>query len=152
MGKNRFRVEIEPGVGVNGLSFGMSRASVHEALGPPPRSLVNHEGEVEELWEYLSVIYGAGTDKVVDFTVGDASEVCLIYRGAPTRWGRPLMKRLLQDDAQPVQDVGFILFRQLSLAVEVQQRGIVLSSPGRWERFAEDFEPVDLSSLLDENG
>jgi hypothetical protein len=112
-------LEIAPYVGVGPLRFGMTRSQAHELVGAP-RARRRMKTELRE----VLATYDGG----------------LTFEGPPGR-------RLLQDDPEPGELVGFLVFLRLGVTLSgfheatTDEAAVTVFERGRWDSLAPRFQP-----------
>lgn len=106
---------VTPYESVGQIRFGQSRTECLEKLGPIESSFVNSIGLEELGFDRLIVRVSPADEKVVEFTLLPylECEVC----GIVVTWDAQFLDAICQLDGAPVDVYGFIVLRNLGIAV-----------------------------------
>jgi hypothetical protein len=135
--------DIEPFVGAHPIRFGMSRMEVHQLLGQPESSQTVWDGNgTIDYWNGSLVNIGYDLTEMVNH-IGFAPGGCELRLLDSLLWttvNQPDPNpELLRRDADSVESVGILYFRDLGISTtgyhddDVSQRAIAVSPRGAWD-------------------
>lgn len=136
---------IQPYVGVEDLTFGMTTEEVGAVLGPPVRSLKNRKGGVEEVREGVKVCYSPATQTSTDFVLFPPAQA--VYYGVDLLASSDPVSVLIPDDPAPLESMGIVVFLRLGLTVtgfdepDEADKAVTVFMEGRWDALREDLKP-----------
>lgn len=145
--------EIESYLGAGALRFGMSPAQVHDILGNP-RFTRSDPGRLREMYGISPALTFTGPDKelkLVEIGFAKAAED-VTYRGENLFTGerRATLRKLCDDDRDPREVVGTIVFPNLGISLTGFHTGhedslaVTAFAPGRWDAQLATSKPFKL--------
>jgi hypothetical protein len=142
--------KIEPYVGPLPLRFGMTEQAVAAVIGAPLSKRKNHLGEPAHDHGFCAIGYDKQT-LLLNY-VGIRPEAHVSYRGISIFEDPNALASLVAEDGSAVEFVGFILLRQLGIALsgfhdgDTSQRAVNLFERGRYDKFSGRFKPFNFNA------
>jgi hypothetical protein len=139
---------IQPYVEVGGVRFGMTPSEVEAAIGAATRITTNSLGERDEVRRGLSVRYDKRLGRVAEIAIHKSEQA--IYRGIDLFRASDPLRILAQDDPNPLESLGFVVFFGLGLALtgfhdnDESQKAVTAFSAGRWDAVRPSMTPVSV--------
>ena len=142
---------IQPYVGTDIVTFGMTPVEVSQALGVAETKSTNHQGKVVEFRSYMNVAYSS--DKRVDH-IGFGRQMEEVYLGKINIFaGDPkvVLSELIDLDSEVFLYLGFLFFFKLGLSLtgfhdnDEDQKALALFTQGHWDSRKPKMKPFVLS-------
>jgi len=139
---------IQPYLEVGGVRFGMTPSEVEAAVGTATRITTNSLGERDEVRPGLSVRYDRQTGRVAEIAIHKTERA--MYRGIDLFSANDPLRLLAQDDPNPLESLGFVVFLGLGLALtgfhdnDESQKAITAFSAGRWDAVRPSMKPFSV--------
>jgi hypothetical protein len=128
---------IQPYVEVGGVRFGMTPSEVEAAIGAATRITTNSLGERDEVRRGLSVRYDKRLGRVAEIAIHKSEQA--IYRGIDLFRASDPLRILAQDDPNPLESLGFVVFLVSTCINRFpdndQSQSNNVFSTGRWMQF-----------------
>jgi hypothetical protein len=142
------KFHITPFVGTDLVAFGMSAPEVERALGPPDRTSEHRLGSRVEFRSAMNIGYSQATGQVDH--IGFGRQMTAVYFRELNLFSTPpdgVLRELMACDPQPLTSLGFVVFRNLGIALtgfhdgDESQKAATLFAQGAWDRRATKMKP-----------
>ncbi len=142
-------LDIHPNVGVAGLTFGASPDEVQQQWGKPISTAKNRSGETVLIYPDILLTFDDAGLTEAGVTPGADP----VVNGARPLSSKADFERLVRDDGQAQQVLGFIVLERLGLTItgvhdgDTGQLALTAFRAGRWARLQDQMTPFRTSQI-----
>lgn len=142
---------IQPYVGTDIVTFGMTPTEVTQALGAAETQSTNHQGKFVEFRSYMNVAYS--TEKRVDH-IGFGRQMQEVHLGKINIFSddpKVVLSELIGLDSEVFSYLGFLFFFKLGFSLtgfhdsDENQKALALFTQGHWDSRKLKMKPFVLS-------
>ena len=143
-------IEYHSNERVNDLYFGDSPEKAIEVFGEPKRKIKDREGNLVFMYDDYTISFDKN-NKFFYFALHPGVDATI--NGTKVGWNIDKIKPIIQMDRNPVEDVGFIILRDLGVAFdnfytpddEESDKVIVFFRPGEFKQNKTTEKPIKLT-------
>jgi hypothetical protein len=150
-----FHFDIKPYIATGELRFGMRKEEVEKVLGPADKSKKTSLNETKEFRQEsgLQTVYSQTDNRLLEISFyPNIPNVKFKERDIFSGNGTDIVKFLINEDGNPFETVGILVFLNLGISMtgflqedEPSQKSISIFAKGRWDDDMEDLEPFSLA-------